>query len=83
MSARAGDQGQGASAFRAFLRALPDEVARAGGLEVRFPHELPEHARRLMGTLGVAVVEHELANLAPAAERSQTSRDLEALWRGA
>lgn len=52
--------GQGASAFRAFLRALPDDVARAreDGLPVVLCVDRPlsVHSARLMDTLGVEVV---------------------------
>jgi hypothetical protein len=53
--------GQGSSAFRAFLRDLPDEIERARlrGQPITFPAAFlaDDSARRLLETLGVEIVE--------------------------
>lgn len=54
--ARTGNQGQGGSAFRNLLRSIPDIVDELGPIEFVFVDEPPEHIRRLMATLGVAIV---------------------------
>lgn len=67
---RAGSQGQGVSGFRNMLRSIPDLVEELGPIEFVFPTEPPEHVRRLLATLGVAVAVDADDRLAPRVRRA-------------